>query len=61
MGGLATLTSGKLANQGFTSKMAKMVVVICRRSEKWRREMADEETKIFISERKKKPLLPSEV
>jgi len=33
----------------------------CRRSEKWRQEMADEETKVFIRERKKKPLLPSEV
>jgi len=33
----------------------------CRRLEKYRQQMADEETKVFISERKKKPLLQSEV
>ena len=33
----------------------------CRRSEKRRKEVADEETKTFVCERKKKPLLQSEV
>ena len=36
-------------------------MIVFRRSEKWRQEMADEETRIFIRERKKKPLLMSEV
>lgn len=35
-------------------------ILCCRNADKLRHEMADEEMKLFMQERKKKPVMPSE-